>query len=290
MRLLFLGDVVGRAGRDAVTSQLPQLRSDHEIDFVVVNGENAAGGFGITEKICEQLLEAGADVITTGNHVWDQREAMVFITRQERLLRPANLPAGAPGSGAGVFESATGARILVASAMGRVFMDAIDDPFAALDQALADCRMTETVDAIIVDIHAEATSEKQAVGHYLDGRVSMVVGTHTHVPTADERILSGGTAFISDIGMCGDYDSILGFEKEGPLNRFLTHLPDGRFQPASGPATICGLAVDTDDGTGLAHAVSAISIGGALASRLPPFWTQAERPISTDVEDAEGGS
>jgi len=289
MRLLFLGDVVGRVGRDVVVAELPGLRSTYAIDFVVINGENSAGGFGITEKICEQLLDAGADVITTGNHVWDQRETMVFIERQERLLRPANLPAGAPGRGAGVFESASGARILVASVMGRVFMDAIDDPFAALDQAIADCRMTETVDAIIVDIHAEATSEKQAVGHYLDGRVSMVVGTHTHVPTADARILPGGTAFVSDIGMCGDYDSILGFEKSGPLNRFLTHLPNGRFQPATGPATICGLTVDTDDRTGLARAVSTISFGGALATCMPAFWSEDGEPNISSATDAGDG-
>jgi len=286
VRLLFLGDVVGRAGREAVLRELPRLRQDHAVDFVVVNGENAAGGFGITEAIAEQLLAAGADAITTGNHVWDQREALVFIERQDRLLRPANLPAGAPGRGAGLFETASGGRVLVINVMGRVFMDAIDDPFAALDRLIADCRMTETVDAIIVDIHAEATSEKQAIGCFADGRVSLVVGTHTHVPTSDQRVLPGGTAFISDVGMCGDYDSILGFEKSGPLNRFLTHLPDGRFQPASGTATLCGLAVDTDDRTGLARAVAPLRIGGALTYCLPEFWAVTPQPAGPEQRGA----
>jgi hypothetical protein len=286
VRLLFLGDVVGRAGREAVLRELPRLRQDHAIDFVVVNGENAAGGFGITEAIAEQLLAAGADAITTGNHVWDQREALVFIERQDRLLRPANLPAGAPGRGAGLFEAASGKRVLVINVMGRVFMDAIDDPFAALERLIADCRMTETADAIVVDIHAEATSEKQAIGYFADGRVSLVVGTHTHVPTCDERVLPGGTAFISDVGMCGDYDSILGFEKSGPLNRFLTHLPDGRFQPASGKATLCGLAVDTDDRTGLAQSVAPLRIGGALTACLPDFWAAPPRPAGSERREA----
>jgi hypothetical protein len=284
MRLLFLGDVVGRAGRDAVVAELPRLREDYALDFVIINGENAAGGFGITEVIATQLLEAGADVITAGNHVWDQREALVFIERQPCLLRPANLPAGAPGRGAGVFKAASGGRVLVVSVMGRVFMDAIDDPFTALDQAIGECRMTETVDAVVVDMHAEATSEKQAVAHYLDGRVSMVVGTHTHVPTADARILAGGTAYVTDIGMCGDYDSILGFEKSGPLNRFLTHLPNGRFQPADGPAALSGLAVDTNDATGLAVAVAPVRIGEGLSNHLPPFWTGDRQGAPTVAE------
>jgi metallophosphoesterase (TIGR00282 family) len=274
MRLLFLGDVVGRAGRDFVLSELPQLRSKYSIEFVMINGENSAGGFGITEKITEQLLGAGADAITTGNHIWDQREAMVFIERQDRLLRPANLPSGSPGRGAGIYETANGKRVLVINAMGRVFMNPIDDPFSALEAIITDCRMPETVDAIVIDFHAEASSEKQAVGHFLDGRVSMIVGTHTHVPTADQRILPGGTAYATDIGMCGDFDSILGFEASGPLNRFLTHLPGSRFQPATGPATICGLAVDTDDQTGLARQVSPVRIGANLTPIIPDFWQE----------------
>lgn len=272
MRVLFLGDVVGASGREAVERELPALKERYELDFVVVNGENAAGGFGITEKICETLLACGADVVTTGNHVWDQREAIVFIERQNRLLRPVNFPAGTPGRGAGLYETAAGARVLVVNAMGRVYMDALDDPFAGIDAALENCRLREMADAIVVDFHAEATSEKLAVGHHLDGRATLVVGTHTHVPTADEQILPGGTAYISDAGMCGDYDSVLGFEKAGPLSRFLTKMPNGRFVPAEGEATVCGVAVDVDDATGLARHVSALRLGGRLRPALPEFW------------------
>jgi hypothetical protein len=272
LRLVFLGDVVGAVGREVVERELPRLRDRYALDFVVVNGENAAGGFGITEKICDGLIAAGADVVTTGNHVWDQREAMVFIEREERLLRPINFPAGAPGRGAGLYETAAGIRVLVINAMGRVYMDAMDDPFAALDTALDGFRLKETADAVVVDFHAEATSEKQAVGHHLDGRATLVVGTHTHVPTADDQILVGGTAYLSDAGMCGDYDSILGFEKSGPLGRFLTKLPNGRFQPAGSEATLSGVAVEVDDATGLALAVAPIRIGGRLRPALPDFW------------------
>ncbi len=271
MRILFLGDVVGASGREAVDRELPDIRARYGFDFVVINGENAAGGFGITEKICDGLLAAGADVVTTGNHVWDQREAMVFIERQDALLRPVNFPPGAPGRGAGLYETASGARVLVINAMGRVFMDAMEDPFAAVDRSLAECRLGETVDAILVDFHAEATSEKMALGHYLDGRVSLVVGTHTHVPTADDQILPEGTAYMSDAGMCGDYDSVLGFEKSGPLQRFLTKLPAGRFVPAGGEATVSGIAVITDDKTGLASQISPLRIGGRLRPVLPDF-------------------
>ncbi|VAW13617.1 Uncharacterized protein YmdB [hydrothermal vent metagenome] len=272
MRLLFLGDVVGASGREAVERELPELRARYGFDFVVINGENAAGGFGITEKICDGLLAAGADAVTTGNHVWDQREAMVFIERQDRFLRPVNFPPGAPGRGAGLFQAAGGASVLVINAMGRVYMDAMEDPFAAVDKALADLRLGETVDAVIVDFHAEATSEKLAMGHHLDGRVSLVVGTHTHVPTADDQILPAGTAYLSDAGMCGDYDSVLGFEKSGPLQRFLTKLPGGRFVPAEGEATVSGIAIETDDRTGLATQISPVRVGGRLRPMLPDFW------------------
>lgn len=272
MRLLFLGDVVGSSGRQVVERELPGLRERYSLDFVVVNGENAAGGFGITEKICDGLIAAGADAVTTGNHVWDQREALVFIEREPRLLRPVNFPSGAPGRGAGLYETDAGLRVLVINAMGRVYMDAMDDPFAALDAALDGCRLKETADAIVVDFHAEATSETQAVGHHLDGRATLVVGTHTHVPTADDRVLTGGTAYVSDAGMCGDYDSILGFETRGPLGRFLTKLPNGRFQPAEGEATLSGFAVDVDDATGLAKAVAPLRMGGHLRPAMPPFW------------------
>jgi metallophosphoesterase (TIGR00282 family) len=274
LRLLFLGDLVGRAGRSTVVERLPGLVTDNLLDFVVVNGENAAGGFGITEEILRQVLAAGADVVTTGNHAFDQREALVFAARQDRFLRPVNYPPGTPGRGGGVFMARNGARVLVINAMGRVFMDALDDPFAALDREVAACPLGEQADAIVVDFHGEATSEKQAVAHHLDGRVSLVIGTHTHVPTADHRILPGGTAFQSDVGMCGDYQSVIGMDKDEPLRRFLTKVPGERFAAADGPATISGLAVEIDDATGLATAVAPLRLGGVLAETVPPFWRQ----------------
>lgn len=272
MRLLFLGDVVGRAGRNAATEQLPGLVERYRIDFVAINGENAAGGFGISEEICQDLIDAGADVVTLGNHAWDQREALVFIERQPRLIRPANFPAGTPGRGANLFHARNGARVLVVNVMGRVFMDALDDPFAAVAREIEACPLGEQSDAIVIDIHAEATSEKQALGHYLDGRVSLVVGTHTHVPTADHQILSGGSGFMSDVGMCGDYDSVVGMDKEEPLNRFLRKIPRGRFETAMGRATLSGVAVELDERTGLATNIAPLRLGGRLSQAIPPFW------------------
>ncbi|MCQ8784215.1 TIGR00282 family metallophosphoesterase [Mangrovibrevibacter kandeliae] len=274
MRFLFLGDMVGRSGRTAVADRLPGLIADFRLDFVVVNGENAAGGFGVTEEILQDTLKAGADVVTTGNHVWDQREALEFAPRQERFLRPLNFPPGTPGRGSGLFEARNGARVLVANIMGRVFMSPdLDDPFRCAGDLVAACPLGEQADATILDFHAEATSEKQSMGHFLDGRVSLVVGTHTHVPTADHQILVGGTAFQSDAGMCGDYDSSLGMEKEEPLNRFLTKVSRGRFEPAQGEATICGLAVEISDRTGLAEKVAPLRLGPRLAEAIPAFWT-----------------
>lgn len=272
MRLLFVGDVVGRSGRNAISDILPGLIADYALDLVVVNGENAAGGFGITEEICQDFLDAGADVVTTGNHAWDQREALVFIERQPQLLRPANYPAGTPGRGATVAIARNGARVLVVNVMGRVYMDALDDPFAAADRELNACPLGSMVDAVVVDMHAEATSEKQAMGHYLDGRASLVVGTHTHVPTADYQIFDGGTAYLSDAGMTGDYDSVLGMEKDEPVNRFLRKIPTARFQPALGEPTLCGVAVEVSDSTGLAEAIAPVRIGGRLSEALPTFW------------------
>ena len=269
MRLLFCGDVVGRAGRTVAVDMLPRLRRDLELDFVVVNGENAAGGFGITEQICQQLYAAGVDVITTGNHVWDQKGTTDFIDRHPRLLRPDNFPSGTPGRGFGLFEAQGGRRVLVLNLMGRLFMDPLDDPFAAVSERLAAHRLGETADAILVDLHAEATSEKQAMGYYLDGKVSVVVGSHTHVPTADARILPGGTAFMTDAGMCGDYDSVIGIAKAVPIARFTRKLPTERMTPAEGPATLCGLLVETDDRTGLARRAVPIRQGGVLAPELP---------------------
>lgn len=270
MRLLFLGDMVGRAGRTAVFEKLPGLIADYRFDFVVVNGENAAGGFGITEEIFLKTLEAGADVVTTGNHVWDQREALTFCERQERFIRPSNYPTGTPGKGSGVFITGGGARVLVTNIMGRIFMHPeLDDPFLAVERELAACPLGEQVDAVIIDFHAEATSEKQCFGHFVDGRASLVVGTHTHIPTADHQILDGGTAYMTDIGMCGDYNSSIGMDKEEPINRFVTKIPKGRFEAASGPATLSGVAVVISDRTGLAESIQPLRIGPRLQATLP---------------------
>jgi 2',3'-cyclic-nucleotide 2'-phosphodiesterase len=272
MRILFLGDLVGRSGRGAVIEALPKLRERYRLDFVVVNGENAAGGFGISEAILIELLDAGADVVTTGNHVFDQREALVFIERHDRLLRPINFPQGTPGKGVGLFKAKTGADVLVINVMGRVFMADLDDPFRAVERELEACGLKTGADAILIDFHAEATSEKEAMGHFVDGRASGVIGTHTHVPTADEQILRGGTAYISDAGMCGDFDSVLGMDKEEPLSRFLTKIPTGRFAPALGEATLCGVGIDVDDATGLTRAIAPLRLGGRLSQTEPKFW------------------
>ncbi|AWN53434.1 TIGR00282 family metallophosphoesterase [Methylobacterium sp. 17Sr1-1] len=272
MRLLFLGDVVGRPGRLAVSERLPALRERWRLDCVVINGENAAGGFGITESICDELINAGADAVTLGNHSFDQREAMVFIARQPRLVRPANYPPGTPGRGATVVETRSGARILVVNVMGRIFLDPLDDPFAAAERELSACPLRDAADAVVVDVHAEATSEKEAFGWFLDGRASLVVGTHTHVPTADHRILPGGTAYMSDVGMCGDYDSVLGMQKDEPVRRFLQKTPGSRLEAATGEGTLCGLAVETDDATGLARRVSPVRLGPHLEETWPQHW------------------
>jgi hypothetical protein len=272
MRILFIGDVVGRSGRTIVYERLPGLIRDWKLDFVVVNGENSAGGFGITEVIYRELIDAGVDAITGGNHSWDQKEALVFIERAPKLLRPINFPADTPGRGAALCETKNGAYVLVVNAMGRIFMDPLDDPFAAIDRELAACALRQGADAIIVDIHAEATSEKQAMGQFCDGRASLVVGTHTHTPTADLRVLPGGTAFMSDVGMTGDYDSVIGMAKEEPLQRFTRRITSARFEAASGPATLCAVAVETDPATGLAVRVGAVRLGGCLEQAVPAFW------------------
>ena len=272
MRILFIGDVVGRSGRGILLERLGALVRDWKLDFVAVNGENAAGGFGITEAIYQEIVDAGADVITGGNHSWDQKEALVFIERAPRLLRPINYPGGTPGRGVAMIDAKNGARVLVVNAMGRIFMDPLDDPFAAVERELAACPLKQAADAIIIDIHGEATSEKQAMGHFCDGRASLVVGTHTHAPTADHQILPCGTAFISDVGMTGDYDSVIGMNKEEPLSRFLTKISGARFEPAMGEATLCALAVETDDASGLARRIAAVRLGGRLEEARPKFW------------------
>lgn len=275
MRILFIGDVVGRSGRAIVNQRLPGLIADWKLDLVVLNGENSAGGFGITETIFNEFVDAGADVVTLGNHSWDQREALVFIERSPRLVRPLNYPKGTPGRGAAMIETKHGSRVLVINAMARIFMDPLDDPFTAIDRELDACRLGRDADAILVDFHGEATSEKQAMGHFLDGRVTAVVGTHTHVPTADHQILPGGTAFQSDAGMTGDYDSVIGMVKDEPLSRFLRRIPATKFEAATGPGTLCGLAIETDDATGLATQVAAVRLGARLEEAVPRFWLQA---------------
>jgi len=272
MRLLFVGDIVGRSGRTIVNERLPNLVRDWKLDLVVANAENSAGGFGISETIYRELLDVGIDVITLGNHAWDQKEALVFIERAPRLIRPVNYPTGTPGRGAAVIETQNGARVLVVNAMGRIFMDPLDDPFAAVERELITCPLGKGADAVIVDFHGEATSEKQAMGYFCDGRASLVVGTHTHVPTADLRILSGGTAYISDVGMTGDFDSIIGMAKEEPMQRFLRRIPTTRFEPANGPATLCAVALETDSANGLALRVAAVRLGGVLDQSRPAFW------------------
>ena len=269
MRLLFLGDVVGRSGRDAVAERLPGLVARYGFDCVVINGENASHGRGLTEQHFQGLKEAGADVVTLGDHAFDQRDTLIYIEREPTLLRPINMAPGAPGRGQALIETRGGFRVLVINALGRVFMEPVDDPFRAIEAAVAACPLGEQADAIVVDFHTEATSEIQAMGHFLDGRVSLVVGTHTHIPTADARILKGGTALMADAGMCGDYDSVIGVETEEPLNRFLTGIPNGRFTPAEGEATLCGIAIETDPATGLVQRLSPVRIGGVLSQALP---------------------
>jgi len=269
MKILMVGDVVGKSGRTAIADHLPELREQLDLDFIVVNGENAAHGFGITDKICASLYQLGADVITTGNHVWDQREIMNYIGGDPKLLRPLNYPEGTPGNGFGIYEARDGKKVMVIHAMGRLFMDPLDDPFAGVEQVLAKYTLAAEVQAILVDFHGEASSEKLSMGHFLDGRVSAVVGTHTHVPTADYQILVGGTAYQTDLGMTGDYDSVIGMKKRTATERFTTKLPQGRLEPAEGEATLCGLIIETDDRTGLSKSVAPLRVGGRLSQALP---------------------
>ena len=280
MRIAFFGDVVGRSGRDGIAEHLPGLRRRLGLDFVVVNAENAAGGFGITETTANELFAAGADCLTLGNHSWDQREALTYIEREPRLIRSLNYPrlAQAPGRGAALLETASGQRVLVISLLGQRGMEPIlDDPFSAVDRELEACPMGQACDAVIVDMHAEATSEKMAMGHFCDGRASLVVGTHTHVPTADCQILAGGAAYQTDAGACADYDSVIGNEKEEPLRRFTTRIPSARHRPAEGVATVCGVYVETDPLTGLARRIEPIRIGGRLSQTVPVLEAALER-------------
>lgn len=268
--MLFCGDVVGRSGREAVTSRIPVLRRRHGLDLVVVNGENAAAGFGITEAICREFFAAGIDAVTTGNHLFDKREIVATLASDPRLLRPANFPAGTPGSGAYAVPTGDGRRVVVVNLMARLFMDALDCPFAAAEAVLAEHRLGQNAAAILVDLHGEATSEKMAMGHHLDGRVSAVFGSHSHVPTADAQILPGGTGYQTDAGMCGDYDSVIGMKKEAAVARFVRKVPGERLSPAEGEGTLCGVFVETDDASGLALRVAPVRLGGRLAEAYPP--------------------
>ncbi len=268
MRILFLGDVVGRTGRDAVTAALPRWRADLRAELVVVNAENASHGFGLAPEMARAIFEAGADAITLGNHAWDRKELIPYIAQTPRLLRPLNFPPGTPGAGSVVVDLADGRRALVLNAMGRLYMEALDCPFRGTAVELARHRLGGTVAAIVIDFHAEATSEKMAFGHSFDGQASLIVGTHTHCPTADAQVLPGGTAYISDAGMCGDYDSVIGMQKEAAATRFWRRMPGERLQPADGEATLCGVFVETDDATGLARRIEPLRRGG----RLAPAW------------------
>ena len=270
MKILFLGDVVGRGGRLALTERLPRLRADWKLDFVVVNGENATGGTGLSAQHATDILAAGVDVITLGDHAFDQKDMLGFCAQEPRVIRPLNYAKGAPGAGARLFSDARGRKVLVAQVLGQVFMKRpFDDPFSTIDAALKPYPLGGQAQAVIVDIHCEATSEKMAMGQFLDGRASVVVGTHTHVPTADAVILPGGTAYQTDAGMCGDYNSVIGMDKAEPLRRFVTGMAKTRFTPAMGAATLAGLYVETDDSTGRATRVQMVRDGGVLPESRP---------------------
>ena len=270
MRILFLGDVMGRAGRTAVATRLPVLRKDWALDFVVVNGENASSGVGLTAAHAKALLEAGADVLTLGDHAFDQKDMLAFIEQEPRVLRPLNYAKTAPGKGARLFTDARGRKVLVAQLLGQVFMKRpFDDPFSAIQPVFHAHPLGGMAQAVIVDMHCEATSEKMAMGHWCDGRASLMVGTHTHVPTADAMILPGGCGYLTDAGMCGDYNSVIGMQKEEPMRRFITQMPGGRFEPAGGEATLSGVFVETDDRTGKALRIVPVRQGGRLQQAAP---------------------
>jgi metallophosphoesterase (TIGR00282 family) len=269
MNILFLGDIVGKSGREIIFKNLPELKRNLEIDIVIINGENAAGGFGITPQICENLYESGANVITSGNHIWDKREIIPYINRDKNLLRPENFPPSVPGHGNTIVKDSLGRKVLVINVMGRVFMDPLNDPIESIEQILKEYNLGIEVDAIIIDIHGEATSEKMAIGHIFDGKVSLVVGTHTHVPTSDTQIFPGGTGYQSDAGMCGDYDSVIGGDKKGWQERFRSKMPSGRISVSEGDGTLSGIFLETDNKTGLAKQLEPVIIGPRLINRIP---------------------
>lgn len=270
MKILFLGDVMGRAGRRAITENLPRLRTEWKLDFVVVNGENATSGMGLSGAHANTLLDAGADCLTLGDHAFDQKDMLRFIEQEPRVIRPLNFSKTAPGKGARLFTSKNGRKVLVTQALGQVFMKRpFDDPFSALEPVLKAHPLGGMAQAVIVDMHCEATSEKMAMGHFCDGRASLVVGTHTHVPTADAMVLPGGTGYLTDAGMCGDYNSVIGMDKAEPLRRFITGMPRDRFTPANGEATLSGVYFETDDRTGRATRIAMVRNGGLLQAATP---------------------
>lgn len=264
MKIVFIGDIYGRTGRDALQKQLPVIKETYEPDFVIVNGENSAHGHGITKKICEEMFGAGVDCITTGDHVWDQREMISQIENEPRLLRPINLPAGTPGNGGLQLSNSKGQNIYIINAMGRTFMSPIDCPFRRVEKEIQNLKLGQNIDAIFVDFHAEATSEKMAFGHYFDGKISGVIGTHTHIPTADAHVMLNGTAYQTDAGMTGDYDSVIGRRKDISIFGFLRQMPGEKPQPASGEATVCGACIETNEATGLAVSITSFKLGGVL--------------------------
>ena len=269
MNILLLGDVMGPAGRKVIAEQLQNIIKKKKVDFVILNGENAADpGAGITKEIFEEFLKLGADVITTGNHVWDEKEAMDFISLEKRLLRPENLPKGSPGNGFGIFKSKNNKKVAVINLMGNIFMKKCDDVFQAAKKFINLVKLGKDVDFIVVDLHGEITSEKMAMGYLFDGKATMVVGTHTHVPTSDHRIMEKGTAYQTDVGMCGDYNSVIGMNKDNSLKRFLKDPSAIKHYPALGEGTISGILVFADDKTGLANKVEPIVLGKFLENRI----------------------
>jgi len=269
MRILLIGDIVGPSGRKTVVEKIKNFKEKKKIDFVIANGENAADqGIGITEENTKEFLNSGIDVITTGNHVWDQKETMNFITSEERLLRPQNLFKGSPGNGFGIFKTKNNKKIAVLNLMGNIYMKKSEDVFQEAKNFIQKVELKKDADFIVVDFHGEITSEKMAIGHFLDGKVTMVVGTHTHVPTLDYRIMDKGTAYQTDVGMCGDYNSVIGMNKENSVKKFLKDPSATRHFPALGEATISGLIVEADSSTGLATAVEPVILGGTLEKRI----------------------
>ena len=252
MKIIYCGDVVGRSGREAVLNNLEKLRENYKPDVIVVNVENAAHGFGVTPGICRDFLNNGVNMLVTGNHVWQQRELIPFLNESKQIVRPLNYPEALPGRGAAEIELPSGKKLLVVQLLGRLFMEAVDCPVQAMDRLLKSYTLGRNIDAIFVDIHAEATAEKISFGHYLDGKVSAVIGSHTHVPTADAMILPGGTAYQTDAGMCGDYSGVIGFEKEEPVARLARRYTGNRLIPCRGEGCLYGTYIETDDKTGLA--------------------------------------